>query len=67
MPDELGHITDDLVRPGSPQALLRAMKELPRVRPADVDALDAAIASGRLPVRDGDLFEEDSLIEDVPL
>jgi hypothetical protein len=37
------------------------------VRPADVDDLDAAITGGQLPVRDQDLFEEDSLIVNVSL
>ena len=44
-------------RAGSPGAVLRAMKELPHVCPADVDDLDAAIAGGRLPVSDQGAFE----------
>jgi hypothetical protein len=44
-------------RAGSPGAVLRAMKELPHVSPTDVDELDAAIASGRLPVSDQGVFD----------
>jgi hypothetical protein len=48
-------------RAGSPAAVLRAMQEQPHPSSADVDALDAAIAAGRLAVRTRDLFPEDSL------
>ena len=51
------HVPDDVVRAGSPGAILRAMKAPPHVSPADVDDLDAAIAGGRLPVRDQGAFE----------
>jgi hypothetical protein len=44
-------------RSGSPGAVLRAMRELPHVSPTDVDELDAAIASGRLPVSDQGVFD----------
>jgi hypothetical protein len=47
-------------RPGSPAAILRAMKDAPHPSSEDVDALDAAIAAGRLPVRTSDLFETDA-------
>jgi hypothetical protein len=36
----------------SPEAVLRAVRELPHPSAAAVDDLDAAIAAGRLPVRD---------------
>jgi hypothetical protein len=41
----------------SPQAILRALRELPHPSPSAVDDLDAAIAAARLPVRDRDAFE----------
>jgi hypothetical protein len=44
-------------RAGSPGAVLRAMKDLPHVSDTDVDELDAAIASGRLPVSDQGVFD----------
>ena len=43
---------------GSPTALLRAMTEPPHPSAADVDDLEAAIAGGRLPVRNRDLFSD---------
>lgn len=43
---------------GSAAALLRALQEPPRPTVSDVDALDAAIAAGRLPVEASDLFSE---------
>lgn len=43
-------------RAGSPGAILRAMREPPHPTSEDVDALDAAIASGRLPIHTRDLF-----------
>jgi hypothetical protein len=43
-------------RPGSPEAVLRAMHQPPHLTSADVDDLDAAIAAGRLPVRSLDPF-----------
>ena len=45
-------------RPGSAAAILRVMKELPHLSEADVDALDAAIAAGRLPVQVRELFQD---------
>jgi hypothetical protein len=36
--------------PGSAAAVLQAATELPHLSPSDVDELDAAIASGRLPI-----------------
>ncbi len=44
------------LRVGSPAAILQAMREPPYPSSADVDALDAAIATSRLPVRTPDLF-----------
>jgi hypothetical protein len=39
-----------------PEALLRAVRELPYPSAEAVDDLDAAIAAGRLPVRDCIVF-----------
>ena len=41
---------------GSPATVLRVMWEPPHPSVADVDELDAAIASGRLPIQTRDLF-----------
>ena len=46
------------LRVGSPAAVLRAMQEPPHPSIADVEELDAAIATGRLPVRIRDLFSD---------
>ena len=43
-------------RAGSPPAILRVMREQPHPTSEDVDALDTAIASGRLPIHSRDLF-----------
>jgi hypothetical protein len=45
-------------RPGSSLAVLRAMHEPPHPSAEDVDDLDAAIASGRLPILARDLFSD---------
>ena len=42
---------------GSPEAVLRAMRKPPHLSSSAIDDLDAAIASGRLPVRDQDTFD----------
>lgn len=44
--------------PGSPQAILQALKEAPRVSSEDVDALERAIKEGELPVDWTSIFEE---------
>jgi len=44
-------------RPGSADAILRAVKRPPHLSSADLDELDAAIAAGRLPATTGKLFE----------
>jgi predicted transcriptional regulator len=49
----------EAVAPGSPAALLRAVLSPPYVSSEDVDELEAAIASGRLPVRASDPFSSD--------
>jgi predicted transcriptional regulator len=41
----------------SPEAILRAVRELPHPSAAAVDELDAAIAAARLPVRDRVAFD----------
>jgi hypothetical protein len=41
----------------SPEAVLRAVRNLPHPSFAAVDELDAAIAAGRLPVRDQGVFD----------
>jgi hypothetical protein len=38
-------------RVGSPAAVLRVMREPPHPSAADVDELDAAVLTGRLPIR----------------
>ena len=43
---------------GSPAALLQALSAPPHLTAADVDELEAAIAGGRLPVRDRGAFED---------
>jgi len=47
---------------GSSAALLRAMQEPPHLTAVDVDALDEAIAGGRLPVQARDLFPDRSAL-----
>jgi len=44
-------------RTGSPEALLRAFRELKHPSAEAVDDLEAAIAAGRLPVRDEGIFD----------
>jgi hypothetical protein len=41
----------------SPQAVLRALRELPHPSASAVDDLDAAIAASRLPVHDRGVFD----------
>ena len=41
---------------GSPAAILKAMRDLPRLNPEDVDELERVIEQGRLPVRMQGLF-----------
>jgi len=43
---------------GSPQAILQALKDAPRVSSEDVDALEQAIKEGALPVDRTSIFEE---------
>ena len=51
------HLFD--LRPGSPQAILRAMSEPPHLNPEDVDELERAIEEGKLPVNWKSVFEDD--------
>jgi hypothetical protein len=44
-------------RTSSPQAVLRAVRNLPHPSPSAVDDLDAAIAAGRLPVSEQGAFD----------
>jgi hypothetical protein len=44
-------------RAGSPEAVLRAVRELPHPSAAAVDDLDAAIVAARLPVQDQGAFD----------
>lgn len=46
-----------LGKPVSPASLLRTIQALPHPSTAAVDALDAAIADGRLPVREEGEFD----------
>jgi hypothetical protein len=47
-----------LVKPVSPEAVLRAIRVLPRPSSGAVDDLEAAIAASGLPVRDLGAFDE---------
>lgn len=42
--------------PGSPRALLQALREMPKLEPGDVDALEEEIRKSRLPVREAGIF-----------
>ena len=44
--------------PGSPAAILQAMREPPHVSWEDVDELEQAIAEGQLPVQEEGVFDE---------
>jgi predicted transcriptional regulator len=44
-------------RTGSPEVVLRTLRELTPLSAADVDDIEAAIAAGRLPVRDEGAFD----------
>jgi hypothetical protein len=46
------------LRPGSPQAVLQAVRDLPHLRAADVNELEAAIEGSRLPVQEGVILNE---------
>jgi hypothetical protein len=56
--EHLSALVDAFPEPGAglPAAILRAMQEPPHLSFADVDELDATIASGRIPIRPSDLF-----------
>ena len=45
-------------RPGSPQAILQAMRDLPHLRACEVDELEAAIENARLPMHEGVILNE---------
>jgi hypothetical protein len=45
-------------RASSPEAVLRAVRQLPHPSAEAVDDLDAAIAAARLPVRDQSAFDQ---------
>lgn len=42
--------------PGSPRALLQGLRELPRLEPGDVEALEEEIRRSRVPSVDKDVF-----------
>jgi len=46
-----------LDKPASPQAILRAIREMPHPSSSAVDDLEAAIAASRLPVHDPGAFD----------
>jgi hypothetical protein len=46
-----------LDKPNSPQAILRALREMPHPSSSAVDDLEAAIAASRLPVHDQGAFD----------
>lgn len=45
-------------RPGSPAAVLRAMRETPHPSASNMDEFDAVLENGRLPVRSRELFPD---------
>jgi hypothetical protein len=47
------------LRPGSPEAILRVMREAPHVSEEDVDELERAIAEGQLPVQQEGVFDNE--------
>ena len=53
----LEHLRSLLDKPTSPQATLRAIREMPHPSSSAVDDLEAAIAASRLPVHDQDAFD----------
>ena len=53
-------LRDLLTSPVSPGAILRTIQALPHPSASAVDDLDAAIAAGRLPVRDQGIFDRQS-------
>jgi hypothetical protein len=46
------------LRPGSPAAILKVLREPPHLTSEDVDELERAIESGKLPVRHEGIFDE---------
>ena len=46
--------------PGSPRAILEAMRALPDLDDGDVDELERMIEAGRLPTRTAGLFDEEN-------
>ena len=44
-------------RRGSPDAILRGLRELPPIDPADIEELKRVIKEGRIPAVEKDLFE----------
>jgi hypothetical protein len=56
--ERLISLVDVITAPGagSPELVLRVMREPPHPSAADIDELDAAIEAGRLPVRTRNLF-----------
>jgi hypothetical protein len=47
------------LQPGSAAAILKTMRSLPDLNPADVDELEELIRQGRLPMRTQGEFEKD--------
>jgi hypothetical protein len=45
--------------PGSPEAVLAAMRALPHLDPADVDEMERMIEKGKLPTRREGLFDSE--------
>jgi len=48
---------DPKARPGSPAAVLAAMRALPDIDPTDIECLERAIARGRLPISSAAVFD----------
>ncbi|HZF39307.1 MAG TPA: hypothetical protein VE715_10810 [Blastocatellia bacterium] len=47
------------LRPGSPQAILQALREPPHLNPEDVDEMERMIKEGALPINWKSIFEDD--------
>jgi hypothetical protein len=48
------------MRPGSPQAILRAIAQPPHLAKEDADEFERVIRENELPARDGGIFDEPS-------
>ena len=58
--EQLSSLAESTLEPerGSAGAVLRAMKAPPRLSGSAVDEFEAGLASGRMPIRNGELFPD---------